>query len=477
LILTPLESILKKMDESALKSQLNGIHRNANNLLNLVNQLLDFRKLETSGETLKLSYCEVNEFVEAVLQPFFELAKEQQIDLNFDGNTAEIYAYVDKDKLHKILNNLLSNAFKFTPKGGSIKLKLSHSSEGKVIQIELSDTGYGIPEADLPFVFDRFYQAKTQDTANPGSGIGLHLVKEYVSLHGGTVNAASSAEQGSIFTVTIPSNLGPVGQKETIPEIVEKKNKLSLLIVEDNLEFRSFLVDELSEKYNLIVASNGREGLEKAHTQQPDLIITDLMMPEMSGIELCRHLKKDLEVSHIPVIVLTAKTSDQSQIEGFEAGADAYITKPFNMDILLVRIANLLEQQEQRKASFRKTVEITPETLATNTVDQELIKKVLAHIERNLDNPAYSVEQLSKDMFMDRTGLYRKLVAIVGQTPTEFMRSVRMKKAAQLLERGHSVSEVAEQVGFSGTSSYFSKCFQEEFGVKPSQYKKQPQTK
>jgi DNA-binding response OmpR family regulator len=241
-------------------------------------------------------------------------------------------------------------------------------------------------------------------------------------------------------------------------------------VVDDHAEFRNFLFNELSEKYAVVTASDGKEGLQKAREEQPDLIVTDVMMPVMSGTELCRALKSDVSISHIPVILLTAKTSDEAQIEGFEAGADAYLPKPFNMEILLLRIENLLEQQAQRKELFKKSIVIAPSSVATSTVDEELIRRALGHIEANLDNGNYSVEQLSKDMNMDRTGLYRKLTAITGQTPTEFMRSVRLKKAAQLLQTGLSVAEVAEQVGF-GSSSYFTKCFQEEFGVKPSQYK------
>jgi DNA-binding response OmpR family regulator len=244
-----------------------------------------------------------------------------------------------------------------------------------------------------------------------------------------------------------------------------------ILIVEDNSEFRMFLKNELSDKYTAICAVNGKEGLKIAYEQHPDLIITDIMMPEMTGTELCKSLKSDIRISHIPVIMLTAKVSDQSQIEGFEAGADSYITKPFNMDILLLQINHLIEQQQQRIAAFKRAIALNPETFTNTNIDEELIKKALGHIEKNIDNISYTVEQLSKDMCMDRTGLYRKLVAIIGLTPTEFIRSIRLKRAAQLLGNGLSVSEVADRIGFSGSTSYFAKCFQEEFGVKPSQYK------
>ncbi|MBP1677159.1 MAG: histidine kinase, partial [Bacteroidetes bacterium] len=270
--------------------------------------------------------------------------------------------------------------------------------------------------------------------------------------------------------VNIPTNLQPDEYNDPEKEAITGNHLLKLLIVEDNYEFRTFLQTELSDKYSIITASNGKEGLECAINSQPDLVITDVMMPEMSGTELCQQLKKNILTSHIPLILLTAKTSDKAQIEGFEAGADAYISKPFNMNILLLQIQHLIEQRDQRKILFKNEISIDPDSLTSTHVDKKLIKDALQHIEKNMDNTSYSVEQLSKDLYMDRTGLYRKLSAIVGQTPSEFIRSVRLKKSAQLLQKGLPVSEVASLVGF-GTTSYFTKCFQNEFGVKPSQYK------
>ncbi len=471
LILTPLDSILKKTDDSPLKTQLTGIYRNASELLKMVNQLLDFRKLEIKGETLQLSYCNINEFLETIAYAFNDLKNEKNITFNFESTTQNLYAYVDRDKLQKIVNNLLSNAFKFTPPEGLITLKLHKEEGANEFQISVTDTGCGIPEVDLSQVFERFYQVKNQKNPSTGSGIGLHLVKEYVVLHNGTVEVESHVGQGSTFTVTIPANLQPEEVPTTRTETGEEKQTLKLLLVEDNQEFRAFLQSELSDKYHITTASNGKEGLEKIRSELPDLVISDVMMPEMSGTELCRILKKDVSISHIPVILLTAKASDQAQIEGFEAGADAYISKPFNMDILLLRINHLIEQRQQRKDFFKNNIDISPEAITSTNVDEELIKKALKLLEKNMDNSLYSVDQLSKDMFMDRSNLYRKLLAIVGQTPTEFIRSVRLKRAAQLLESGLTVAEVADRVGFRGTTSYFAKCFQEEFGTKPSKYK------
>jgi signal transduction histidine kinase/DNA-binding response OmpR family regulator/ligand-binding sensor domain-containing protein len=470
LILTPLDSILKKIDDESLKKQLSGIYRNANELLKLVNQLLDFRKLELKGETLELSYCNISDFLEVIAFSFKEMVANSGIELALECADENICVFVDKDKMRKIVNNLLSNAVKFTPAGGKIWLKAWKERDEPTFAIQVTDNGIGIPEVDVSQIFDRFYQVKKQAVTNTGSGIGLHLVKEYVQLHDGTIEVESRVNEGSSFTIHIPIDLHPEGYTHLDTEEKCKNKHLKLLVVEDNFEFSSFLQSELSDKYSVIVANDGKEGLEKALAHQPDLVITDVMMPELSGTELCRCLKKEIQTSHIPVILLTAKASDKAQIEGFEAGADAYISKPFNMDILMLRIQHLIEQQDQRKTIFKNTVCIDPENFTSSNVDKKLIQDALRHIENNIDNASYSVEQLSKDLFMDRTGLYRKLSAIVGQTPSEFIRSVRLKRAAQLLVEGLPVAEVASKVGF-GTTSYFTKCFQDEFGIKPSQYK------
>ncbi|MDD2437790.1 MAG: ATP-binding protein [Massilibacteroides sp.] len=471
LIITPLDSILAKIDNDLLKKQLTGIQKNANELLKLVNQLLDFRKLEIKGETLELSYCNISDFVDVIAFSFKEIAANNGIEFISEYSSEDIFAYVDKDKMQKIINNLLSNAIKFTPSGGRISLKVHKNPTESIIVIDVADNGVGISEVDINQIFDRFYQVKNQGITNMGSGIGLHLVKEYVQLHNGSIEVQSKINEGSKFSVRIPSDLKPEENADFKVGMGGENHPIKLLVVEDNIEFRVFLQDELSEMYSIIVANNGKEGFEKALSHQPDLVITDVIMPEISGTELCSLLKKNIQTSHIPVIMLTAKTSDKAQIEGFEAGADAYISKPFNMHLLLLQIQHLIEQQEQRKKIFKNAITINAEVLTSSKIDKGLINDALRHIEKNIDNTAYSVEQLSKDLCMDRTGLYRKLLAVAGQTPSEFIRSIRLKKAAGLLDKGLSVSEVAGLVGF-GTTSYFTKCFQDEFRVKPSQYKK-----
>ncbi len=473
LILTPLDSIIKKTGDFSLKKQLTGIYNNAKELFRLVNQLLDFRKIEMKGETLQLSYCQVNEYLNELSYPFNEMADAKGVSISYKEDSINLNVYLDRGKLKKILNNLLSNALKFTPSGGTIEIslitELPGDESGEVFCIQVSDTGCGIRDSDLPHIFDRFFQSN-RDNQSTGSGIGLHLVKEYVKMHNGTIDVQSSLGKGTTFTVKLPVKLQSDVDIESDIAINTEKQNIKILLIDDNEEFRKFLHIELSEIYEVITASNGKDGLLKARMDHPDLVISDIMMPEMSGTDYCQILKNDIRISHIPVILLTARTSEAFQVEGFKVKADAYITKPFNMEILLLRIQNLIEQQEKRKQLFKNAIVLSPDTLTTNDVDKELIKKALTQVENNIDNSFYSVEQLSKELYMDRTGLYRKLMAIVRQTPTEFIRAVRLKKAAVLLRKGKPVYEVSEGVGF-GSTSYFIKCFQKEYGVKPSSYK------
>ncbi|MDP4276266.1 MAG: ATP-binding protein [Bacteroidota bacterium] len=488
LILTPLDSILKRLTDATLKKQLTTVYKSAQDLLDLVNQLLDFRRLEMKGEKLNLSYCDVMEFLDTIYYSFRDAAAEKGLAFNIEHHKANLCLYVDKDKLHKIMNNLLSNAFKFTPKDGVVTIRIGEDSPpsslrsmSEFLRIDVADTGVGIPEKDLHNIFNRFYQADNFGDSNTGSGIGLHLVREYVRLHNGEVVVSSSLNKGSVFTLYFPLDLHPdtenqesISNDEATPEdtVLPKvdEKKFTLLLVEDNLEFRSFLAESLEEFYHVVVASDGQQGSEKVVHVLPDLVISDIMMPEVDGIELCRRIKTDIRTSHIPVILLTAKISEEYQFVGYEAGADAYIAKPFNMDILFLRIRKLIEQQESRKALFHKTIVVNPSSIAITSLDEKLVQKALDCVEKNMDNPEYSVEELSEEIGMNRTQLYRKLQSIVGMTPSDFIRSIRLKRAAQLLEKSQfNVAEVADMVGFN-TQKYFSKYFKEMFGVKPSQY-------
>ena len=484
LIITPLDMIIRRLTDEVLAKQLSSVYKNAQNLLTLVNQLLDFRKLEIKGEKLNLQNGDWVEFVRQVYVSFQEIATEKGISFQLDTNGIdELYMYFDRDKIHKVLNNLLSNAFKFTSEGGNIALEIEkYRGEGhSFIQLKVADTGTGIAEEDLPHVFERFYQARKNINHNfPGSGIGLHLIKEYIELHNGCVSVESTWGVGSTFCVAIPMDLQPENPsvRQTVTEVVEVASEESvfsdsrplLLVVEDNKEFREFLREQLSEWYQIIDAPDGEEGEKLAVRQNPDLIISDIMMPNVDGIELCQRIKTNLQTSHIPVILLTARASDESKAMGYEAGADSYISKPFSIDVLLTRVRKLIELQKRRQETFHKEIVVSPSSITITSLDEQLVQKALECVERNMDNTEYSVEELSADLAMNRATLYRKLQGITGQTPKDFIRSIRLKRAAQLLrDTDLSISEIADHVGFS-TPRYFTKLFKETFGMLPSQY-------
>lgn len=486
LIITPLDMIIRRLTDETLAKQLGSVYKNAQSLLTLVNQLLDFRKLEMKGEKLNLLNGDWVEFVRQACNSFQEIAIEKSISFQLDTNGIdELYMYFDRDKVHKVLNNLLSNAFKFTSEGGNITLEIEkyREKEHSYIQVKVIDTGAGISKEDLPHVFERFYQAKKNINNNlSGSGIGLHLIKEYVELHDGRVSVESTLGVGSIFTIAIPMDLYPAGSPiQQVSAGTEEENtedepvlsgdtKPLLLVVEDNKEFREFLREQLSEWYHIIDAADGEEGEKLAIKQNPELIISDIMMPNVDGIELCQRIKTNLQTSHIPVVLLTARASDESKAMGYEAGADSYISKPFSIDVLLTRVRKLIEQQKGRQETFHKEIVVTPSSITITSLDEQLVQKALECVERNMDNTEYSVEEMSADLAMNRATLYRKLQGITGQTPKDFIRSIRLKRAAQLLrDTDLSISEIADHVGFS-TRRYFTKLFKETFGILPSQY-------
>ncbi|MFL9829840.1 ATP-binding protein [Flavobacterium sp. ST-87] len=477
LIISPLESVLKEIKETAIESRIKLVHRHALHLQHLVNQLLDFRRLEISGEKLNLTFGDVVDFVMQFEDLFGKLAEEKQIDFSIQSEITELFLYFDKDKLYKVISNLLSNSFKFTAKEGAIMVRISQK-KADAVYLEIIDSGSGISENDLPNVFNRFYQAsRTQG----GSGIGLHLVKEYVEMHSGEIIVTSEPNIKTVFTITIPTHLVPL---QTDLEIKNKDSqfltesqslltdvkKEKILVVEDNEDLRSFLVNELANTYEVFEASDGEVGVDLALSKSPDLIISDVMMPKVSGFELCESIKSNVQTSHIPVILLTARSSEELKITGYQAGADEYLSKPFNLDILLLRIEKLIAQKNLRQAAFSQKLAVNPKEITITSLDEQLIEKALSCMEKNMDNASYSVQEFSQDLGMDRTVLYKKLQSITGLAPSEFIRSIRLKRAAQLLIQGHySVAEVSEKVGFN-TQKYFSKYFKEAFGVSPSKY-------
>ena len=493
LIITPLELLIRKAGDSALKSELEKILGNARDLLRLVNQLLDFRRLEQKGEQLKLSTVQIKPFIEDNVNHFGSLAHERHIGLSCECAFGQEDLFrLDAEKMTRVLNNLLSNAMKFTPEGGFITVQAGwqeSSPAGKGpngIRITVSDTGIGIPAEDLKNIFVRFYQSEGTQShpVNTGSGIGLHLVKGYMDLHNGEITVESTPGKGTCFTLLLPAQPPQTAASDsqaaigsTLPDTekapespVPEGNKVTVLVAEDNEQFRMFMKDLLGQDFTVLTAADGQEGLAMAREYGPDLIISDVMMPHMDGYTFCRAVKDDVQCCHIPFILLTAKNSSESRSGAYEAGADSFIAKPFDIDVLHSRIRQLLEQRERRLASFRKGTHINPKEITITSLDEKLIQKALECIEKNMDNTEYNVEALSTDMGLERSSLYRKMQAIAGQTPTEFMRSIRLKRAARLLESGqYSVQEISWMVGFN-TPRYFSSYFKEMFGMTPSAY-------
>lgn len=510
LIVTPLEHLIHTVKDEPIKKQLKVISQGATELRGMINQLLDFRRIEMRGEKLNPTYNDISDYLQSVHAAFVQLAQDRGIVFNLSRQQLTLNMWYDKEKMQKILNNLLSNAFKFTPSGGIIDLRQSvgtmpGSEALKALVLEVRDTGCGIPPKDLPYIFERFYQGDNQGN-NTGSGVGLHLTMEYVKMHGGVIEVQSELGKGSAFLVWIPlretpeeskeneavsevenseeterKEAGAEGEKDSVKRPVgedkaaekNQEEQLKILLVDDNDSLLRFVADLLAQEYRVLTATDGLNGLEMALKELPDLVISDVMMPRMDGYELCRRLKNDIRTSHIPIILLTAKGKDEDQISGYKSGADAYITKPFNYEILRLRILRIFELLDKRKKEFRHAVDVEPEKITISKLDEELIAKAVDLVMKNLDNSEYTVEQFSRDMSMDRTGLYRKLVSLVGLTPVAFIRSIRMKEAAKLLKEPHStIAEIAYQVGYS-TPRYFSKHFAQEFGMHPSEFMKQ----
>ena len=490
LILTPLGSLIKQQSDVDLKQRLVVIYRNAEKLLQLVNQLLDFRKLEMQGERLSVSMGDIVVFVRDAVEAFCELVKEKGVTLAFESKIGHLYMNYDHDKVYKVVNNLLSNAVKFTPSGGRIAVRVENSVRNgrEYVAVSVRDTGCGMEEKDKERIFTRFYQVESSHKSQSGSGIGLHLVKGYVDLHGGEITVDSRTGEGSVFTFFLPTDLqhdekvtiAHGEDKETVgvsvPSAAEDGSEPSgerkkLLIVEDNADFRAYLVHEFSSDFDVVEAGDGAEGEEMVREEWPDLVISDLMMPKRDGIAFCQRMKNDIHTSHIPFILLTAKMSDDARIESYKAGADSYISKPFNFEMLQVRVQKLIEQRETRKVTFKKNIEITPSEITTTSLDEEFVKKAVAFVEKNMDNSEYSLEDLSSDLGLSKTHLNRKLTVILNMKPLQFIRSIRLKRAAQLLVGSqYNVVEIADKVGFN-TIKYFNRYFKEEFGMTPTQYR------
>jgi len=491
LILAPVDKLLSVKQEQTVTNQVKMIRRNARRLLNLVNQLLDFRKMEEQELKLNLSEGDLVEFIFDAAEAFQDLSDRKKIALKVESEVKKLYTLFDQDKMERIIFNLLSNAFKFTTEGGEISLRTKfhqadHSSKSHFI-ISVTDTGIGIAPESKEKVFTRFFMdSNVGAILNQGSGIGLSIVKEFVELHGGEITVESELGKGTTFTVTLLVEvldqqkeeiindeelaLGNVGTEAALEAANNDGKSATILLVEDNEEFRFHLKDSLQPYFHIIEAANGKEGWQKTLSSHPQLVVSDISMPEMNGIELSQKIKSDKRTSHIPVILLTAISGEDDQVKGLKSGANDYLTKPFNFDILHAKIENLLLYNHSVKTAYSKQVQVQLKEIEIESSEVKLLNKIVQYIDEKLNNPELSVEELSKHVGMSRGSLYHKLLEITGLTPIEYIRSVKLDRAIELLEKSdYNVAQIAYMTGF-GTPSYFSRLFKSQFNMLPSEY-------
>lgn len=483
LILSPIEELQGKATDPEQKGLLNVVRKNADNLQTLVNQILDFRRLEFGREKLVLSYGDIVQHLSDICNTFRLKAAKENIRLSFSSIAEHVDTIYDKDKLSKIMMNLLSNAFKYTPAGGEISIGLNISDDKFVVTV--SDTGCGIPDDEKPHIFERFYMASDTGRPGMGSGIGLHIVREYIQLHGGAITVSDNpGGQGTQFAFTLPMrkqaltavenhNNEPTPDETSEACDEQEERGKTILLVDDNKDMLEYMRTSLSKYYNIITAANGAIALELLKDNDVDLIISDVIMPEVDGFTLCRRVKTDITTSHIPVVLLTAKTMSADELAGLEAGADDYITKPFSLNILRQRICNLLERSASQHERFVSEADIAPSEITVTSLDERFLERAIAIVENHIAEADFSVETFSAEMGMHRAQLYKKLQHITGKSPLEFIRLLRLKRGRQLLEQsGLYVSEVAYKVGFN-SPRIFSKYFKEEFGITPNSLKGQ----
>ena len=498
-IRTPLTLILGPLEKMVLTTGANGpihqqliqVQNNANRLMRLVTELLDFRKAESGHMKLSYSLCNIVKFTEEIYLSFQNLAIDKRISYRFIREEEEINVYFDKDHFEKVIFNLLSNAFKFTPEGGEISVSLKNL--GDHIALQITDNGKGISPKNMEKLFNRFFQVYNDEVSNSGYGIGLALSKSIVELHKGKIEV-SSERKLTTFTVTLPTGSSHLDQEMLIPEFMNSDNpvhyylqsqantiitapdatseeiKYTLLIIEDNQELRSFIKQSFQDQYQIVEAADGVEGLEKTIQIMPDLIISDVMMPEMDGLELCRRIKIDERINHIPIILLTARAAYIHQINGLEKGADAYITKPFSVQVLALNVKNIIATKEAGRQKFVRELLINPQPIAVKSQDDKFLVKLMAIIESHLDDTDFEVNTIVEEIGMSKTVLYKKVQAITNLSVADLIKSIRLKKAALLLESNQlSIAEIAFAVGFSDRK-YFSKEFKKLYHISPSEY-------
>ncbi len=506
LIVGPLENIIKtKKTDDTLKKELSTIYSNSLRLLRLVDQLMDFRKIETAKMKLKVGQYHLEEFINSIKDAFLNLSEQKQIDVEVINNTAKQVVWFDWDKMDKVMFNLMSNAFKYTANGGRIQIILNRVSiddSEEYVKIEVKDNGEGIPQEEVEKIFDRFYQVDSI-VSYKGTGIGLSLTKELVLLHKGKITVESQLGEGTCFTILLPlgkkhfteEDLLTEGRmmehpvlpayntfenieepkEESTPELntnLTDSEKPLLLIVEDEPEIRNYIKSCFSPSvYSIIEAKNGSEGLKLVETEGPDIIISDVMMPVMDGLELTRKVKSDLRYCHIPLILLTAKSSLEHLLEGLEEGADSYIAKPFNKEHLQLRVKKLLEAQVKIREKYQEPMQLTKEEKGMSRMDKNFLSKISNIIIDNKFDSKVNVEELSNLVGLSRVHLYRKIKKITGLSVSEFVTQTKLKQSLALLrDTDSTIAEIAYKVGFS-TPSYYTKCFKDHFQISPSDYR------
>ena len=496
IIIGQIEMLLQGQSFSpAAYNKLLNIYKNGLQLRELISELLDFRKQEQGHMKIKVSRHELVDFLYENYLLYVEYAATCNVHFRFDKGEEKLEVWYDSRQLQKVINNLLSNAFKYTPKGGTISLNVYKKGEEAVIEVR--DSGAGISPEEIEKIFERFYQVGSDSVGTQGTGIGLALSKGIIELHKGRIEVSSHLDKGTTFTIylklgkehflkeqidTEPVKEEPLSmpaepqlqlEQQVMDEDVQNRIKgAKMLIVEDNASLREMLAGLFEPYYEVITAPDGEEGLQKAQEVMPDIIISDIMMPKMTGIELCRQIKANFETCHIPVVLLTARTAIEHTIEGLRIGADDYITKPFNVSLLISRCNNLVNSRRVLQEKFSRQPQTQVQMLATNPMDKDLLDRTVAIIEKNLDNSEYSLSDLIKELYISRTNFFTKIKAITGQTPNEFILTIRLKKAAWMLkhELYLSVTEVSERTGFS-SQRYFSRCFKDMYGISPLYYR------
>jgi len=502
LILGPIEQLIAGTREGDPHADYRLIRRNAHRILRLITDLLDLSRLEAKSMKLHIAGGDLVPLIRPIVESFHPLAEQNAITLRFTSESPEMRGFFDRERVETVLYNLLSNALKFTPPNGTVEVALAFGNaepaSAQWISLTVADSGRGIPTDKLAHLFDRYSQVEEADR-QIGSGLGLALTKGLVELHHGTITVTSNQNRGSLFEVKLPFDrscftpeelaedqpLNRIGGSEFVSQAPEP-GPLSessqpttsgvplMLIVEDDPDMRRYLCDNLRKSFRIFEASDGEIGLSIARDIIPDIVISDVGMPVMDGIQLCRNLKDDERTSHIPILFLTANAAQDRKIAGLETGADDYLTKPFDWKELETRVHNLVEVRKSLRERFAQTTLLKPSEIAITSMDEAFLMKVMASIERSMGDETFSVENLAQDVAMSYSQLHRKLTALLSQSPNQLIRSMRLQRAKDLIERdAGTISEIAYTVGF-GSPAYLTKCFHEQFGVVPSQVKRKP---